>query len=119
MIIHHELLPDSLPNHGRDLAACLTAFADVLPVERIIMFGSHARGDATPESDVDLCIIAEGIESQYESACRLRRRIGRLRGKPPLSLIPISPERLAEKQKLGDPFFSMVLREGICVAEKD
>ena len=119
MIIHHKLLPDSLPDHGRDLAACLEAFSAVMPVERIIMFGSHARGGASPESDVDLCIIAEGIGSQYATACRLRRAIGRLRCKPPLSLVPISPERLAEKQKLGDPFFSTVLREGICVAKKD
>ena len=119
MIIHHESLPDSLPHQGRDLVACLTAFSSVVPVEKIILFGSHARGEASPESDVDLCIVARGIRSQHESACRLRRAVGRLRDKPPLSLIPISPERLAEKQRIGDPFFSTLLAEGICIADED
>ena len=26
-------------------------------VSKIILFGSHARGDATPDSDIDLCVL--------------------------------------------------------------
>jgi len=26
-------------------------------VTKIILFGSHARGDATPDSDIDLCVL--------------------------------------------------------------
>jgi predicted nucleotidyltransferase len=31
---------------------------DRFPVERVILYGSHARGLAKPESDIDVCIIS-------------------------------------------------------------
>ena len=32
-------------------------FAECPEVQKIILFGSFARGDYTPESDIDLCVI--------------------------------------------------------------
>ena len=80
---------------------------------------SHARGESTPESDVDLCIVTNGSEAQQSAARTLRRAIGRIRNKPALSLVPISQERLAEKRRIRDPFYETILREGVCLAEKD
>ena len=83
------------------------------------MFGSYARGQNVKDSDVDLCLIVRGIQSQQEASRTFRRAIGRIRNKPALSLVPITPERLAEKQRIHDPFFETVMREGVCLAEKD
>jgi predicted nucleotidyltransferase len=111
--------PESLARFQESLQQCLKAFEKALPIERVILFGSHARNQAGSDSDVDLCLVIPGIQSQYRSACTLRTAIGTIRDKPPFSLIPISPERLAEKMVNDDPFFGSVIKEGICIAEKD
>src|SRR3989442_15805701 len=36
--------------------------------DRIILFGSHARGDARPDSDVDLLIVKDTDEPSYRRA---------------------------------------------------
>jgi predicted nucleotidyltransferase len=32
-----------------------------VPVERVILFGSHLRGDAGPDSDIDLAVFSEAF----------------------------------------------------------
>ena len=34
----------------------------VMPLRTVYLFGSHARGEAGADSDVDLCLVAEGAE---------------------------------------------------------
>jgi predicted nucleotidyltransferase len=40
---------------------------------RIILFGSHASGEATSESDIDLLVIEEEVENKIEEMIRLRK----------------------------------------------
>lgn len=101
------------------LKNCLEAMGNTLPVKQIIMFGSRARGTSSSDSDVDLCVVAENVTSQSLAARDLRRSIGRIRGKPALSIMPISPQRLEEKRHARDPFFETLFQEGISVAEED
>ena len=35
-------------------------------IERIILFGSYARGDARPESDVDVMVVNQKISEQTQ-----------------------------------------------------
>jgi len=119
MKVRSERMPEALNAHADGLQACIRAFDKVLPVERVLLFGSYARGESTPDSDVDLCVVTNGIETQQSAARTLRRAIGRIRNKPALSLVPISSSRLAEKRRIRDPFFETILREGVCLAEKD
>ena len=42
-------------------------------LRHLILFGSQAHGDATPESDVDVLVVLEGPISSYEEAKRTRR----------------------------------------------
>ena len=60
--------------------------------------GSHARGEAGPDSDVDLCLVAEGAERQLDAARRFREALGDVWPCPAFTLLPITPQRLAEKR---------------------
>jgi uncharacterized protein len=42
-------------------------------VERILLFGSYARGDATDQSDVDLLVVLREVSSTRDAMFRLRR----------------------------------------------
>jgi predicted nucleotidyltransferase len=119
MRIFADRVPATLADKLEVLVACLQAFARVRPVHEVILFGSQARGTPRRDSDVDLCIVADGCEAQDQAAVDFRRAIGPLRGKPPLTLLPITPKRLEEKRRARDPFFATILREGIRLAEKD
>jgi len=46
--------------------------------DRIILFGSHARGDATPDSDVDLLVIMRSVESHRQLRIAMRRAVNGL-----------------------------------------
>lgn len=119
MKLHLSNLPEGLKAEREALRLCLEAFGRVLTVHKVLLFGSYARGEGTADSDVDLCVVAERAENQLEAARRLRCAIRDIRPKPPLTLIPITPERLSEKQEKRDHFFATILEEGILVASQD
>ena len=112
-------LPPSLAAQRETLARCLEAMNQVLPLRAVYLFGSHARGDARPDSDVDLCLVADGAEQQLKAAQRFREAIWDLRGKPAFTLVPITPARLVEKKAIGDYFFKTILDEGVPLATEN
>jgi len=119
MKTHLELLPPELEKHAKAIETCIQAFDRVAHVREIRLFGSFARREARGDSDVDLCIVADGADQQLATARRLRRAIRDVRPKPPFTLVPISPERLREKQRRGDHFFRTVFDEGVAIASED
>ena len=111
-----ENLPSSLQSQRGALIQCLEAMNAAVPLKAVYLFGSHARGDARPDSDVDLCLVAEGAEPQLETARRFREAIWDVWPCPAFTLLPITPARLAEKQARRDHFFATVLKEGVLLA---
>ncbi len=89
---------------------------DVAP-QRIIMFGSLARGEATESSDLDLFVIQDSAASNRE----VRRRIesllwGRRFG---IDLIVRRPEEVARNVSDGNPFYTRhILGEGKVLYER-
>ena len=108
-----ENLPPSLRDQADAIRQCLEAFDRVMPLQTVYLFGSHARGEAGPDSDVDLCLVSEGAERQLPAAARFRRATRDVRPKPAFTLLPIAPSRLREKRDIGDHFFRTLLEEGI------
>ena len=51
----------------------------VFPVDRVILFGSHAKGTAHADSDIDIAVILNGFTGDYletsKQLYRLRRNI--------------------------------------------
>jgi predicted nucleotidyltransferase len=112
-------LPASLQSQRQTLAHCFEAMDRVMPLRAVYLFGSHARGEAEPDSDVDLCLVAEGAERQLEAARRFREAIGDVWPCPAFTLLPITPQRLAEKRARNDHFFATVMKEGVILASEN
>jgi uncharacterized protein len=49
--------------------------AAAAPGTRVILFGSHARGDAGRQSDLDFLIVEPRVEHAGEESVRLRRAL--------------------------------------------
>lgn len=65
-----------------DLAAMSARIVETVRPKQIILFGSHARGDAAPDSDVDLLVIVPDgfIGSQrWRMMQSIRKAIVRIR----------------------------------------
>jgi uncharacterized protein len=114
-----DRLPSSLHHQREILERCLEAMNTAMPLKAVYLFGSHARGDARPDSDVDLCLVAEGAVAQLKAAQTFRRAMRPIRPKPAFTLVPIAPERLEEKKAAKDFFFASVLGEGVLLATED
>ena len=51
---------------------------DVSDPDQIILFGSYARGDFGPDSDLDLLIIKDQVSSPREEAARIYRALANM-----------------------------------------
>ena len=82
--------------------------------QRIILFGSYARGKPRPESDVDLLVVMETPLKESQQSLEIRRHLGVMFG---LDLIVYTPKRLKERLKMGDWFLRDIMEEGKVVYE--
>lgn len=85
--------------------------------ERIILFGSQARGDIHVGSDVDLLVIEPSGQPRYKRAVRYRRALTGLG--PAKDIVVWTPDEVAEWQKVPNAFITMALNEGIVLYERD
>ncbi|MBU6400805.1 MAG: nucleotidyltransferase domain-containing protein [Verrucomicrobia bacterium] len=112
-------LPASLKGQAQPLERCLRAMDAAMPLRTVYLFGSHVRGEARPDSDVDLCVVSDEADHQFAASRRLSEAVLDIWPRPALTLIPISPQRLREKQAVKDHFFATVLTEGVPIATED
>jgi predicted nucleotidyltransferase len=84
--------------------------------DRIILFGSRARGDAKPDSDVDLLVIKASDEPPHRRVIRAYRA---LRGLGvPKDVLWRTPEEVAEWSAVKNYVITEAVREGRVLYEK-
>ena len=77
--------------------------------EKIILFGSAARGETGPHSDVDLLVIKEGAD-HWQDATRIYRKLAGVRAAVDAVVVtPQDVERYGDSQAL---VIAPALREG-------
>lgn len=81
--------------------------------ERVILYGSYARGEQTEDSDTDILIIANTKERFFERRARALQILRDLYGGLALSPIVLTPTELEERIRKGDQFIQGILEEGI------
>lgn len=54
------------------------ALLEAAPGSRVILFGSHARGDAGPESDLDFLVVQPRVRARRKEMVRLSDTLRRL-----------------------------------------
>jgi len=77
--------------------------------QKIILFGSYARGNPRPESDVDMLVVMDTKLREVQQAIQICQQIEYRFG---LDLIVHTPKKLMERTKMGDWFLRDVLKEG-------
>ena len=110
-------LPESTPAHVRAAIADAKAGLEALygdRLDRVVLYGSRARGDARPDSDVDLLVVLRGDYEPYAEIKRtgeIRLAVG-LRHGVALSLQPYSEEEVKART---DSFIQNVVRDGVAI----
>jgi len=81
-------------------------------LRRLVLFGSQARGEATPESDVDLLVVLKGPIRSYEEAKRTSRVATHAAAyrDTALSFVHMSAEEFSEGWR---PLVQSVREEGV------
>ena len=78
---------------------------------RVVVFGSVARGEATPESDLDLRVVMPNGTGRRATAQRLYVDVPR-RGVP-FDVIVTTPALLAVQTATADLLYHAALRDGV------
>ena len=84
--------------------------------ERVILFGSYARGTVARDSDVDLLVIGPFEGRSVDRSVQIRMK---LRPGFPVDLVVRTAERVRERLAMGDDFMQEILEEGKVLYEAD
>jgi len=85
--------------------------------ERVVLFGSRARGDVRPDSDLDLLIIEHSELPRYRRAPRyLRALLGIF---PAKDVVVWTPAEVEAWREVRTAFVTTALREGRTLYERD
>jgi uncharacterized protein len=102
-----------------DLAALKDLFRPIFersPAQTAYLFGSRARDEAAPESDVDLMIVADTRRPFVE---RCRDFFELIDACPaPVEMLVYTPEEFASMLERGNPFVMKAIAEGKLLYER-
>ena len=77
--------------------------------ERVILFGSYARGKATADSDVDILVIGSFEGRNVDKSVEIRMK---LRPQFPVDILIRTPKKVRQRIKMGDCFMREILEQG-------
>ena len=93
-------------NRPDELRRATQGVVDVADVRLVVVFGSVARGQARPDSDVDVGILGGGFWPQLELGSRVAARLHR-------------EPHVVDLAEAGELLRFEVARDGICIFDKD
>ena len=103
MAYDYETISETIMNYVLDVRRAI-------PIDRVVLFGSFAKGEATEESDIDICFFSHSFESQQmvDVSKQLFRLTRKYKG------IDIEPFGFPTSELEKDnPFVNEIMRTGI------
>jgi predicted nucleotidyltransferase len=82
---------------------------------QVFLFGSHARGDATADSDLDFLVVERGTEPTAKEWLRLRDALPPLG--VPVDVIVMSDDLVRRRRDVPGSLVYTAMREGRLLAE--
>ncbi|HAT48711.1 MAG: nucleotidyltransferase domain-containing protein [Nitrospirae bacterium] len=103
-----------------DLSAMSTCIVESIHPERIILFGSYARGDAHPDSDVDLLVVTTETYGPHNSRRKAMARLWRLLADVPVAkdIVLFSDAEVAQWLTAKNHLVARALKEGKVLYER-
>ncbi len=99
-------------NSEREIETIVKQIADQYRPLKVILFGSHAWGQPTDDSDIDLLIVKDTAERFIERWVAVRALIADPGRRVPVEPIVVTPEELERRLARGDQFFRQILAKG-------
>ena len=84
---------------------------------RIILFGSHARGDAVWDSDVDLLVVLDSCPNKRRAAIAMRRILAKMPAAK--DILVATPEEIERNGDVVGTVLWSALREGRVLYDRD
>ncbi|MCK5465963.1 nucleotidyltransferase domain-containing protein [Candidatus Parcubacteria bacterium] len=84
--------------------------------DKVYLFGSYAWGNPTADSDIDLFIVKNTVESQRERSRKLRSLL--FGSGIPFDLLVYTPNEVKERLKMGDFFINDIIKKGEVLYER-
>jgi predicted nucleotidyltransferase len=89
---------------------------DTVQPEKVILFGSRARGDARPNSDFDVLVIKQSDEPRYRRSAPLYMALADLPVE--VEVMVYTPEEVEEWSQVPQAFITTAVREGTTIYER-
>ena len=94
----------------QDIDKMVKRLVDHFDPEQIILFGSHARGTAGPDSDIDLLVIMPVSGSKRAKQIEMSVALHDIR--MPKDIIIATPEQVAQQRNIVGTIIRPALQEG-------
>ena len=100
----------------KPLEKAIDIIVKVADPDKIILFGSHARGDSKKDSDYDLCVLKRNVEHRRKLAQQIYVSLCDV--STPIDVIVQTPDKFDELK--DDPYlvYKQIAKDGVVVYEK-
>jgi len=93
------------------VAEVVSTIAEAIRPEKVILIGSQARGEAAPDSDIDLVIVYSGPESKRDLKLRIRGLFPRQSFS--MDILVLTPDEFRREQEVANSAGRIAAREGV------
>jgi predicted nucleotidyltransferase len=94
----------------KEIQSILDQLVKLYKPEKVILFGSMARGEIKQSSDIDFFIVKSDVPEL--GVDRIRQLDALIKYRLATDFIVYKPKELEQRLKMGDPFVENILKEG-------